>query len=133
VKLKALFPNEDGSLFPNQFINARLLVDTHHDATLVPNPVVQRNAQGAFVYLLNTNQTVTVHAVTVITTDGNVSAVEGLAPGAVMAADNFNRMVDGAKVTLRPLPGEGQKGRSGGKPAGGEGRRMTNSPMTNDQ
>ena len=52
VKLKAVFSNEDDALFPNQFVNARLLVDTHHDVTLVPNPIIQRNAQGRFVYLL---------------------------------------------------------------------------------
>ena len=105
IKLKALFANEDGALFPNQFVNARLLVDTHHDVTLMPNPAIQRNAQGAFVYWLQPDQTVAVHPVTVGTTDGNVSEVEGLESSAVVAADNFNRLTDGAKVTLRPTAG----------------------------
>jgi multidrug efflux system membrane fusion protein len=105
VKLKALFPNEEDSLFPNQFVNARLLVDTHRGVTLLPNPVVQHNAQGAFVYLLKPDQTVAVHPITVGTTDGEVSEVEGLDPGATVAADNFNRLNDGAKVVVRPAGG----------------------------
>jgi multidrug efflux system membrane fusion protein len=115
LKLKALFPNENDSLFPNQFVNARVLVDTHHDVTLVPNPVIQRNAQSAFVYLLQTNQAVAVHLINVGTTDGNVSEVEGLEPGAVLASDNFNRLTDGAKVTIRPAAG-GTKQRSRPQP-----------------
>jgi len=116
LKLRAIFPNEDESLFPNQFVNARLLVDTHRDVTLLPNPVIQRNSQGAYVYLVqpeqsatNQNQmTVTNLTITVGTTDGNVSEVEGLEPGATVAADNFNRLIDGAKVTLRSGTGQGQ-------------------------
>jgi len=101
LKLKAVFPNEDESLFPNQFVNARLLVDTLHNATLVPNTVIQRNAESAFVYLLKLDQTVAMQTITVGTTDGNASAVGGIVPGAVVAADNFNRLTDGAKVTVR--------------------------------
>jgi membrane fusion protein, multidrug efflux system len=106
VKFKAIFTNDDESLFPNQFVNARLLVDTLHDVTLVPNTVIQHNADSAFVYLLKpdetgTNQTVAMQTITVGTTDGNVSSVEGIDPGAVVAADNFNKLTDGAKVTVR--------------------------------
>ena len=110
LKLKALFANEDESLFPNQFVNARLLVDTLRGVTLVQNTVIQRNAQGAFVYLLKPDQTVQVSPITVGTTDGNVSSVEGLDPGAAVAADNFNRLTDGAKVTIRPAAGEARQG-----------------------
>jgi len=101
VKLKALFANEDEALFPNQFVNARLLVDTLHHVTLVPNTVIQHSADRAFVYVLQPDQTVAVQTITVGATDGTVSAVEGLAPGAQMAADNFNRLTDGAKVVAR--------------------------------
>src|SRR5207247_2448552 len=107
LKLKAVFTNEDESLFPNQFVNARLLVDTLHNATLVPNTVIQRNAESAFVYLLKPDQTVAMLTITVATTDGNASAVEGIKPGAVVAADNFNRLTDGAKVTVRKPSNEG--------------------------
>lgn len=106
VKLKALFTNEDESLFPNQFVNARLLVDTKHDAALVPNMAIQRNAESAFVYVLKPDQTVAVQTITVGTTDGTVSAVEGVAPGTTVAADNFNRLIDGAKVGVRSQTNE---------------------------
>jgi multidrug efflux system membrane fusion protein len=115
VKLKALFANEDDSLFPNQFVNARLLVDTHRDVALLPNAAIQRNAQGAFVYLLQTNQTVTVHPVTVGTTEGLVSEVEGLPAGAVVVADNFNRLIDGAKVAIRANTGAAKARATQGK------------------
>jgi len=118
VRLKALFPNADGTLFPNQFVNARLLVDTHHNVTLLPNAVIQRNSQGAFVYLLRTtptNTTVAVHPIILGTTDNNVSEVEGLDPEAVVAADNFNRLTDGAKVTVRGPPEKGREEGSGAK------------------
>jgi len=101
LKLRAVFSNDDESLFPNQFVNVRLLVDTHEDVTLVPNTVIQRNDNGPFVYLLQTNQTVALHPITVGTTDGTVSEVDGLDEGDVVAADNFNRLTDGAKVTIR--------------------------------
>jgi len=110
LRLKSIFANDDESLFPNQFVNARLLVDTLRDTTLVPNTVIQRNAQGAFVYVLKPDQTVQVSPITVGTTDGNVSSVEGLESGTVIAADNFNRLIDGAKVTIRPATGETKQG-----------------------
>jgi multidrug efflux system membrane fusion protein len=106
VKFKAVFGNDDGSLFPNQFVNARLLVHTEHDATVIPMPALQRNAQGAFVYLVQTNQTVSMRPVTVGSTDGNIAAVTGVEPGDVIAADNFNRLQDGARVVARN-PAEG--------------------------
>ncbi|HUA38106.1 MAG TPA: efflux RND transporter periplasmic adaptor subunit [Candidatus Sulfopaludibacter sp.] len=105
LKLRAIFTNDDESLFPNQFVNVRLLVDTHKDVTLVPNTVIQRNDEGAFVYLLQTNQTVAMHPITAGVTDGNMSEVDGLDEGDVVAADNFNRLTDGAKVTIRPATG----------------------------
>jgi len=112
VKLKAVFTNADETLFPNQFVNARLLVDTIEDATLLPNTVIQRNADSAFVYLIKpdktgTNQTVAMQTITIDTTDGNVSAVDGIDPDTVVAADNFNKLTDGAKVTLRSANGGG--------------------------
>ena len=110
LRLKAVFANDDESLFPNQFVNARLLVDTLRDDTLVPNTVIQRNAQGAFVYLLKPGQTVAMQQITVGTTDGNVSSIAGIEPGAAMAADNFSRLTDGATVTVRPAAGETKKG-----------------------
>jgi multidrug efflux system membrane fusion protein len=116
VKFRALFPNEDNSLFPSQFVNAKLLVRTEHGATLVPTAAIQHNGQGAFVYVVQTNQTVAMRTVSVdlTDTDGNVTAVEGLEPGEIIVADNFNRLQDGMKVAVRE-PAEGPK-QGGGKP-----------------
>jgi multidrug efflux system membrane fusion protein len=101
LRLRATFKNDDDSLFPNQFVNARLLVDTHKNVTLLPNNAIQRNDNGTFVYLLQPNQTVALKTITVGTTDGNVSEVQDLEAGAVVAADSFNRLSDGAKVAVR--------------------------------
>ena len=101
VRLKALFPNDDNALFPNQFVNARLLVETQHEATLIPTMAIQRNAQGAFVYLVKPDQTVAMHTISVGTTDGDMTAVEGLKAGDVIAADNFDRLRDGVKIAAR--------------------------------
>jgi multidrug efflux system membrane fusion protein len=120
LRLKAVFGNDDESLFPNQFVNARLLVDTVRDATLMPNTVIQRNASGAFVYLLKPDQTVAVRPITVGTTDATVSAVAGIEPGAVVAADNFTRLTDGAKVAVRSSTNETGRAESSKK-----GRRMS--------
>ena len=120
VRFRAIFTNADESLFPNQFVNARLLVDTLEDATLLPNTAIQRNSDTAFVYLLQpdpagTNQVVKMQTITTSTTDGNVTAVEGIDPGTVVVADNFNKLSDGVKVVVRPANGgAGHKGR---KPA----------------
>jgi multidrug efflux system membrane fusion protein len=114
VKFRAIFTNDDESLFPNQFVNARLLVNTLTDATLLPNTAIQRNADSAFVYLLKPDQTnelktITMQIITVNTTDGNVSAVEGIDPGEVVVADNFNKLTDGAKVIVRKATNETDK------------------------
>ena len=101
VKLKAVFPNDDNALFPNQFVNARLLVETQHEATLIPTMAIQRNAQGAFVYLVKPDQTVAMHTVSVGTTNGDMTAVEGLKAGDVIAANNFDRLRDGVKIAAR--------------------------------
>ncbi len=106
LRLRATFKNDDDALFPSQFVNARLLVDTHKGVTLLPNNAVQRNDDGTFVYLLQPNQTVTLKTVTIGTTDGNTSEVQDLQPGAVVAADSFNRLNDGAKIAIRPAAGE---------------------------
>lgn len=101
IKLKATFPNRDTALFPNQFVNARLLVKTQHGVILVPSVAIQRNAQDSFVYVLKPDQTVAIQTVTTGTTDGNVTAVEGLKAGDVVAVDGFDKLQNGVKVTVR--------------------------------
>lgn len=131
VKLKAVFPNKDDALFPNQFVNARLTVDTLHDATLVPTASIQRNAQGAFVYLVKPDQTATIHTVTQGATDGDTAAVTGIQPGDVIAVTGFDKLQDGAKVTVRNRSGEGGGGAggAGGAPvSSGTGRATGGTP-----
>jgi multidrug efflux system membrane fusion protein len=105
VKLKAIFPNTDVSLFPNQFVNARLLVDTQQNATLVPTAAIQRNPQGAFVYVVKSNQAA-MQTVTIGTTDGGVAAVQGVNPGDAVAITGFDKLQDGAKVSIQKSPAD---------------------------
>ena len=122
VKLKAIFPNQDGALFPSQFVNARLLVSTQQGATLVPTAAIQRNAQGAFVYAIKPDQTAETRPVTVGTTEGNVAAVTGISPGEVVAVNGFDKLQDGVKVTAAGRPGgAGGPGKAGGAAGAGPG------------
>jgi multidrug efflux system membrane fusion protein len=104
LKLKAIFQNEDGSLFANQFVNARLLVDTTHDAILIPTAAIQRNAQGAFVYVIKPDQSASIRTITVGTTDGDSAAVQGLQPGENIAVKGFEKLQDGVKVAVQANP-----------------------------
>jgi multidrug efflux system membrane fusion protein len=114
VKLKALFPNQDGRLFPNQFVNARLLLDTSKGATLIPAVAVQRGSQGPFVYVVRNDQTVAARPVKISTVQGDDAAVEeGVAAGEQVVTDGLDKLRDGAKVELQ-APGGGPKRR--GKP-----------------
>ena len=101
LKLKAIFDNNDNALFANQFVNARILVDTQHNVTLIPSQAIQRSAQGAFVYVIKGDQTASMRTITPGTTDGSVTAVEGVEPQEVVAINGFDKLQDGAKVTIR--------------------------------
>jgi membrane fusion protein, multidrug efflux system len=100
VRLKAQFPNGDNTLFPSQFVNSHLLVETQHAATLIPTAAIQRNAQGAYVYVLK-DQTASIRTVTVGTTDGDTTAVQGLNTGESVAINGFDKLQDGIKVSVR--------------------------------
>jgi multidrug efflux system membrane fusion protein len=119
VKLKAIFPNQDLTLFPSQFVNARLLVDTQQNAALVPTAAIQRNAQGAFVYLIKSDQTAAMQTVTVGTTDGSVAAVQGVQPGDVIATSGFDKLQDGAKVKISNTAGASSPSANNGSKSGG--------------
>jgi len=102
VKLKAVFANSDNELFPNQFVNARLLVDTLHNATLVQSAAVQHNPQSAFVYVVKPDQTVEARNVEVKLTEGNETAIsKGISPGEVVVTDGVDKLQPGAKVIAR--------------------------------
>ena len=102
VRLKAIFPNENNELFPNQFVNARLLLDVKRGATLVPVAAVQRSPQGTFVYVVKADQTVGVRAVTVGVTEGEQASIEtGLAPAEVVVVDGTEKLREGSKVDVK--------------------------------
>ena len=119
LKLKAIFANADNALFANQFVNVRLLVDTQRNMTLIPSPAIQRSAQGAFVYVIKSDQTASMRTITPGTTDGSVTVVEGVEPQEVVAVNGFDKLQDGAKVTIRK-PTSGTGGASGQPPQTGQ-------------
>jgi len=127
LKLKAMFDNSDNALFPSQFVNVKLLVDTQHNVTLIPTPAIQRNAQGAFVYVTRSDQTASMRTITPGTTDGSVTAVQGLQPQDVVAVNGFDKLLDGAKVTVR-APGKGNGGVSGQQPQTGQNNENQSAP-----
>jgi multidrug efflux system membrane fusion protein len=106
IKLKATFPNPKLALWPGGFINVRLLIDTEHNVTTLPPVAVQRGPAGAYVYLLNDNNTVTRKVVQVGHEDEAVSVVlAGLQPGDRVITDGASRLTDGAHVSVQQ-PGE---------------------------
>jgi membrane fusion protein, multidrug efflux system len=110
LKLRATFDNPDELLYPNQFVNARLLVNTMQNTVRVPVPAVQRGEPGTFVYVIGANNTVSVRPVKLGPTDGGYSAVtSGLQPGEKVVTDGTDRLRDGAAVTVPP-PAKTQTG-----------------------
>lgn len=104
LKIKALFPNKDNSLFPNQFVNVRLQLDTLKNAVVVPTAAVQRGAPGTFVYVVNEGQ-VALRRVAVDATDGDWTAVHGdLQPGEQVVTDGADRLRDGGKADVIKAP-----------------------------
>jgi multidrug efflux system membrane fusion protein len=99
IKLKAAFANDDSALFPNQFVNVKMLLDTLHGATIVPTAAVLRGAPGRFVYLVKADNTVTVRTVKLGPIEAENAVVEsGLAPGDVVVVDGTDRLREGAKI-----------------------------------
>jgi multidrug efflux system membrane fusion protein len=101
VKLRAQFNNDDGALFPNQFVNAQLVVNTLHNVITVPTAAIQRGSPGTYVYAINANDTVSVRPVSIGPTDGPMAAVNsGLSVGERVVVDGTDRLRDGARVTI---------------------------------
>jgi len=122
-----LFPNENKALFPNQFVNIRLLLDTHNDVVTMSSAGVQRGVPGTFVYLVNDDSTVSVRPVKLGVTDGDrVEVLSGLQPGDRIVVDGADKLRDGAKVIVRseankssPQSGVGGPPQTGTGKAGG--------------
>jgi multidrug efflux system membrane fusion protein len=116
LKLRAVFANSNGKLYPSQFVNARLLVEQKPNVTLLANSAIQRNSQGTYVWLVKPDQTVTVRPITVGTTEGDESEiVSGLSAGDTVVTVGVDRLEEGGKVNAQ-VPGD----KPGAvKPAGG--------------
>lgn len=120
VKLRAVFDNHDYALFPNQFVNVRLLVETHQGATLVPTSTIQQNGQTSFVFVVE-NGAIHVQNVQPGVADNRsgITEVQGVNSGQVLADSNFDKLQEGTKVNL-PGAGGGPGG-YGHRPGGGGG------------
>jgi multidrug efflux system membrane fusion protein len=118
IKLKALFANTDGGLFPNQFVNVRLQMDTLTDATAVPSAAVLRGTQGNYVYVVNEDKTVSIRRVRAGAVDGDWMSVQGeVKVGDVVVTDGTDRLREGAsvEVVIPPAPSTGTGGNRGGR------------------
>jgi len=128
VKMRAMFDNQDFKLFPAQFVNIRLLIDTLHHQTFVSAAAIQHGAQGSYVYVIDKDRSANMRAVTTGVTDGDkVAITSGLSPGETVVVDGADRLKDGATVLLpgdkvpttnAAMSGSGQKGQWKGKHGG---------------
>jgi multidrug efflux system membrane fusion protein len=105
VKARALFNNRNNALYPNQFVNTRLLVNTQHNATLIPTSTIQHNGTSSFVYVLDLeNKVAHMRSVTPGVVDGNTTAVTGINPGDVLANSSFDKLQDNSKIVVSNTP-----------------------------
>jgi len=103
VKVRALFDNAKGTLYPNEFVNTRLLVTTLHNQTLLPSSAIQHNGAAAFVYVIENSQA-NLRNVKTGVSDAGKTAVQGLKPGEVVADSSFEKLQNGSKVTISETP-----------------------------
>jgi membrane fusion protein, multidrug efflux system len=104
-KLKAVFDNQDNALFPNQFVNIHLLVDTRKNLTLIPVPAIQRGPQGTYVYLVGQGNVATIRPITIAQTTGDTAGLTaGLKQGDVVVIDGQDKLQDGSKVVPSTAP-----------------------------
>jgi multidrug efflux system membrane fusion protein len=121
VKLKAQFPNTDYSLFPNQFVNTRMLIDVRRDVVVIPTAGIQRGTQGTFAYVVQPDSSVALRLITVGKVQGeDTEIVSGLKAGDVVVTDGADKLRDGGKVEVAMKDG---KAIGGGGRGGGGGRR----------
>jgi len=101
VRARATFPNTHNELFPNQFVNTRLLVKTLSQVNLVPEAAIQRNNDVAFVYVVQSNNTAQTVNVKILATEAEVSAITGVKPGEQVVTDGFDKLQSGLKIVIR--------------------------------
>jgi multidrug efflux system membrane fusion protein len=117
-KLKAIFSNDNNVLFPNQFVNVHMLVDTKRNVVIVPAAAIQRGPQGTYVYVVSRGDTVNIRMVTVAQTTGNIVGVSsGLNAGDVVVIDGQDKLQNDSKVVPSPAPANGAAGGASAQPA----------------
>src|SRR5207253_5468466 len=120
-KLKAIFDNKNNALYPNQFVNVRLLIDVLKGTVVVPGATIQRGSQGTFVYVVSENQTAELRMVTIKETEGNdVAIASGLKPGENVVLEGMDKVQDGARVDVQ-TPGQSSEEVPGGRRGTGGG------------
>jgi multidrug efflux system membrane fusion protein len=133
-KLKSMFANADNSLFPNQFVNVHLLVDTMHNLTIVPTAAIQRGPQGTYVYAASKDPAskdtlAKIYPVTIAQTTGNsVGLSAGLNPGDIVVIDGQDKLQDGTKINPSQSGGSNATGRGSATPAPAQGAPQQGSP-----
>jgi multidrug efflux system membrane fusion protein len=116
VRLKAEFPNADLQLWPGQFVNVRLLIETLHQAVVVPTAAIQRGPSGTYVYVVRDDSTVTVRSVTVKQQNDRQAVIEeGLRKDEIVITSGFGRLREGERVTIDSAEGGGQVGKGKAK------------------
>ncbi len=141
VNAKAEFANDDEGLFPNQFVNVRLLLDVLHDATIIPTSALERGSSGLFVYVVQPDKTVSVRNIKTGPTEGErVAVTDGLQVGEVVVTSGADRLRDGSKVELpgdappptpKPAAAQGQHGQHAHR-RDGSGAAPANAPTATD-
>ncbi|HET8827023.1 MAG TPA: efflux RND transporter periplasmic adaptor subunit, partial [Terriglobales bacterium] len=114
-RLKAVFPNEDSVLWPNQFVNIHLLLETRKNATVVPSAALQQGPQGTYVYVVKPDNTVDAREVTVATTEGNLAQIaSGVSPDEIVVTDGQDKLQKGSHVDTHPQGSNGGAQNAGG-------------------
>jgi membrane fusion protein, multidrug efflux system len=134
-RLKAVFDNKDNSLWPNQFVNVRLLLEMRKDSTTIPAAAIQRGPQGTYVFAVKSDNTVDVRTVTVAFTQNNISVVaSGLSPSEVVVTDGQDKLQQGSKIETRPPPGSRPAQAAGNNGSGNaSGSSSANAPRSGTQ
>ena len=130
-RLKAMFSNQDNMLWPNQFVNVRLLLETHNGSTVVPSVAIQNGPQGSYVFVVKPDKTVEVHPVTVSFTQNNVASIaSGVTPGDIVVIDGQDKLQAGSKVDPHAAGGGGNRNAQSGSGQASSGQAPAQSSPT---
>ena len=134
-RLKAVFDNQDNALWPNQFVNARLLLEVRKNSTAIPAAAIQRGPQGTYVFVVKSDNTVEVRPVTIGFTQDNISVIaSGIAPNDVVVTDGQDKLQQGSKIETRPpAPGSRPQPTPGSNSTGSAAGTSSSAPRSGTQ